>query len=105
MTSEGKPVFGNTDLLPNGDKVHRSDSASEEMFARVYESSTVRSRNFRVWVVGQSVAPVGTGGGVGEILAEVRRCYTVFADPGERDTDGRIDSSKVKPRILYENDF
>jgi hypothetical protein len=29
----------------------------EEVFARMYEAGTVRSRNFRIWVVGQSVHP------------------------------------------------
>ena len=31
----GKPLIGNKDLLPDGTKVHRTDSAAEELFARV----------------------------------------------------------------------
>ena len=82
-----------------------SDAAAEEAFARVYNSSTVRSRNFRVWVVGQAVAPTAATNLSPEVLSEVRRVYTIFADPGDRDTDGSIDRAKFKTSILHENDF
>lgn len=82
-----------------------SDAAAEEAFARVYNSSTVRSRNFRIWVVGQSVAPTAPTNLSPEILSEVRKAYTVFADPGARKSDGSIDSAKFKISILHENDF
>ena len=55
--TDGKQVFGNTDLYPDKDKIQWSDTAAEEIFGRIYEASTVRSRNFRVWVVGQAIAP------------------------------------------------
>jgi hypothetical protein len=103
--TSGRQVFGNRELLADGTRIHRSDSASEESFARIYESSTVRSRNFRIWVVGQSVAPTTSSTAKPEVLAEVRRAFTVFADPGERSADGSIDSTKVKLRIRHENDF
>ncbi len=105
LGTDGKPVFGNRDILPEGNKTQWSDSAAEEAFARVYESSTVRSRNFRVWVVGQSVAPTATTNTAPEVLAEVRRAYTVFADPGARNSNGTIDSTKFKIQLLNENDF
>ncbi len=103
--SDGKPVFGNKELLPNGSKVHLSDSASEECFARIYESTTTRSRNFRIWIVAQAISPSTTITENPEILAEVRRSFTVFADPGPRKPDGSIDSKQSKLKILHENDF
>ena len=102
---DGKPLFGNKELLPNGHKVHLSDSASEELFARIYESTTTRSRNFRIWVVAQAISPNNTLGNAPEILAEVRRNFTVFADPGTRNPDGSIDPKQSKLTILHENDF
>lgn len=101
----GKPVFGNKDFLRNGTKIHRSDAAAEETFARVYEAATVRSRNFRVWVVGQAVSPVTSTAAKPEVLAEVRKSFTVFADPGERKADGTIDPAKSRLTILHESDF
>lgn len=101
--SSGKLVFGNKKLITNDSKVDRSDSAAEEIFARVYEASTVRSRNFRVWVVGQTLAPSTSASP--EVLAEVRRVFTIFADPGHRKPDGEIDPSKSHITILHENDF
>jgi hypothetical protein len=103
--SDDKPVFGNKELLPNGSKVHLSDSASEECFARIYESTTTRSRNFRIWVVAQAISPSNTITDNPEVLAEVRRSFTVFADPGLRKPDGSIDPKKSKVKILHENDF
>jgi hypothetical protein len=103
--SDGKLVFGNKELLPNGSKVHLSDSASEECFARIYESTTTRSRNFRIWVVAQAISPSNTITDNPEVLAEVRRSFTVFADPGLRNADGSIDPKKSKVKILHENDF
>lgn len=98
-------MFGNKDFLRNGTKIHRSDAAAEETFARVYEAATVRSRNFRVWVVGQAVSPVTSTAAKPEVLAEVRKSFTVFADPGERNPDGSIDPAKSRLTILHENDF
>ncbi|MEI6175733.1 MAG: hypothetical protein WCS43_02475 [Verrucomicrobiota bacterium] len=107
LDPDGKPAFGNKDLLPDnkGSMVHLSDSAAEEIFARVYESSTVRSRNFRIWVVGQAITPTTSTTAKPEVLAEVRRVFTVFADPGERASDGSIDPHKSKLKILHENQF
>jgi len=104
---DGKPVFGNKDLFPDnkGSMVHLSDSATEEIFARVYESSTVRSRNFRIWVIGQTITPTSSTTVKPQVLAEVRRVFTVFADPGERASDGSIDPKKFKLKILHENHF
>jgi hypothetical protein len=103
--ADGIQVFGNSDLYPDKGKIQWSDAAAEEVFGRVYEASTVRSRNFRVWVVGQAISPTLATSSTREVLAEVRRAYTVFSDPGERNTDGSIDPNKSRVTILHENDF
>ena len=103
--SGNNQVFGNKSLIPGGARVERTDSAAEEIFARVYEAATVRSRNFRIWVVGQAVAPTASATVAAEVLSEVRKVFTVFADPGERSGDGKIDPSKTRLTILHENDF
>ena len=103
--SNGRQIFGNRDFYPEQNTIQWSDSAAEEIFGRVYEASTVRSRNFRVWVIGQALAPTSANNATPEILAETRRCYSVFADPGQRLTEGGIDSSKSRITILHENDF
>jgi type II secretory pathway pseudopilin PulG len=113
LNTDGKLVFGNKFLYPytpNASKpdisqLQWSDAAAEEVFARVYESSTIRSRNFRVWVIGQAIAPSVPNNPTPEVLSEVRRVFTIFADPGTRKTDGAIDATKFKTRIIHENDF
>ncbi len=105
LTEDGNVVFGNRDLLPDGNKVQWSDAAAEEAFGRAYESATVRSRNFRVWVIGQSINPTQASNTIPEVLAEVRKVYTVFADPGERKASGEIDPTKFKIKTISENDF
>jgi type II secretory pathway pseudopilin PulG len=98
-------VFGNRNLFPNATKIEWTDAAAEELFARVYEASTVRSRNFRIWVVAQSVVPSTSTTRELEILAEVKKAYTVFIDPGIRNTGGEINPQNVKLQILHENNF
>jgi hypothetical protein len=102
--------FGDKSLFPGFTNsgypmIQWTDSAAEEVFARTYEASTVRSRNFRIWVVGQSLKPAAASNTSPEVLAEVRKNFTVFADPGERKPDGSPDPLKFRLRILHENDF
>lgn len=104
--SSGEPVFGNRDLYSEEDRIQWSDAAAEEVFARVYNSSTLRSRNFRVWVVGQALAPRDSGSGSEpDVLAEARKVFTVHAGPEEREADGTIDPANFHPAVLHENDF
>ena len=98
-------VFGNRNLFPETTKIEWADAAAEELFSRIYEASTVRSRNFRIWVVGQSLVPSASTTADRVVLAEVRKVFTVFADPGQRDASGAIDPTKAKLTILHENDF
>jgi hypothetical protein len=101
---KGRFVFGNRDVYFEGRSIQWSDAAAEEVFARVFEASTVRSRNFRVWVIGQSLGPPKADGSP-EVLAECRKVFSVFANPGERKTGGSPDSTKARTVILDENDF
>lgn len=100
-----RPLFGNKSLIADGSRIHRTDSAAEEVFARVYEASTVRSRNFRIWIVGQAIAPTTSSTVEPEVLSEVRKAYTVFLDPGQRTADGKINPVNSRLKILHENDF
>lgn len=98
-------VFGNRSLFPDTTKIEWADAGAEELFARVYEASTVRSRNFRIWVIAQSLVPSTSTTATPEVLAEVRKVFTVFADPGKRDDSGAIDPKKAKLTVLHENSF
>ena len=87
--SNGTRVFGNPALFPGFTNsgylmLQWTDSAAEETFARAHDASTVRSRNFRIWVVGQSLVPSASVSASPKVLAETRKAFTVFADPGER---------------------
>ena len=103
--SGGIQVFGNKELYPESSNIEWTDAAAEEIFARVYEGSTVRSRNFRLWIVAQSLAPSNTSAAAPEVLAEVRRVHTIFADPGERAADGSIIDGKCQTKITSSYDF
>ena len=108
---DGRPVFGNPAVyrpgihIPHNTHVQWSDAAAEEVFARVYEASTVRSRNFRVWVVGQALAPTANTTAAPQVLAEVRKVFTLFADPGQRDSEGAINPNKCQAAVTHENNF
>jgi type II secretory pathway pseudopilin PulG len=105
-TPDPLQVFGNREMYPQTDNLEWNDAAAEETFARVFEASTLRSRNFRVWVVAQAIAPQAAGSTAKpEILAEVRRAFTIFSDPGTRDPDGAIQTGEFSIRTTHENDF
>jgi hypothetical protein len=67
-------VFGNPALLG---ATLWNDAAAEEWFAKVLPLSTVRSRNFLVHLVAQTLAPNSTP----SVLAEQRRVYQVYIQP------------------------
>lgn len=102
---DGAYVFGNKDLFPDGKSIQWTDSAAEELFARMYQSATVRSRNFRVWIVAQSIEPSDSLSSPIHVLAEVRKAYTLMADPGVRSLSGAMIPKNIKIRILSSNDF
>ena len=103
---DNKPIFGNRETYSQNARLEWTDAAAEEVFARVYDASTTRSRNFRIWVIGQAIAPPREGSSdEPEVLAESKKCFTVFADPGERTPEDTINPSSYRPRVTHENDF
>ncbi|MEK7951138.1 type IV pilus modification PilV family protein [Luteolibacter soli] len=104
--NEEKPVFGNREVYTQNTRIEWTDSAAEEVFHRLYDASTLRSRNFRVWVIGQAVAPLSKNSTAEpEVLSECKKSFTVFADPGKRKDDDTIDTATYRPRVTHENDF
>jgi hypothetical protein len=77
-----------------------NDAAAEEVFARIFNSSTVRSRNFRIIITGQAVRTRRSG--ETDVLASRSRLYHVFVNP-IRGADGRIQSQKVE--ITYARSY
>lgn len=67
-------VFGRTNLLG---VTNWGDRGAEEWFSRVYPLSTVRSRNFLVHVVGQSVATNNPT----VPLSTARRVFQIYVEP------------------------
>ncbi len=102
---DDKPVFGNREMYPQNARIQWTDSAAEEVFARIHDASTLRSRNFRVWVIGQALAPPLAGTTEPRVLAESKKVFTVFAGPDEYTADGSIDPATYRPRVTHENDF
>ena len=104
-----QPIWGNEELFNLGSRMMWSDAAAEELFGRLWEASTLRSRNFRVWVVGQALAPTDAASNSWldspRVLAESRKVFSLFADPGERDDDGAINGDRIDVEVTYENDF
>ena len=103
--ADGTPVFGNRAVYQENKHIQWTDAAAEETFARVYQAATVRSRNFRVWIVAQTLAPSIKNGAPPQVLAEVRKVHTLFADPGKRAADGAIIPKNVKTTVTSTNDF
>lgn len=99
---EDKAVFGNREIYENSSNIQWSDAAAEEVFARVHDAATLRSRNFRVWVIGQTVVDQG---GFIEVLGETRKYFTIFAEPGERNADNSLNVSNFKSKVTYESDY
>jgi hypothetical protein len=101
---DGVGAFGDRRLYPEGGRIEWTDSACEEVFARIHQSSTVRSRNFRVWIVAQTLAPAAPAAKP-EVLAEVRKSFALFADPGKRRSNGLIDPDNARTTIISTNEF
>lgn len=102
---DGEEVFGNRKIYPDAENVQWSDAAAEEVFSRVYQAAAVRSRNFRVWIIAQSITPSSFSTISPEVLAEVRKVYSVMSDPGVRSSSGGIVPGNSKIKILSANEF
>jgi hypothetical protein len=94
--SELVPLFGHTGRASDQAVAPQwNDLAAEELFGRLFNSSTVRSRNFRITVTGQTVRTTPSGDTV--VLATRSRVYNVFIRPVSRDViTGRITEQKVE---------
>ncbi|MEM6910739.1 MAG: hypothetical protein AAF555_04075 [Verrucomicrobiota bacterium] len=110
----GQLIFGNPALFAgvgglsqssSGEDLQWSDGAAEELFGRLYNSSSVRSRNFRVFIEGQAIRRLRDG--TIRVEGSTRRMFQVFVDPGVRkganDTDpGGIIPENSTVKVLYE---
>jgi hypothetical protein len=101
LKTDDVPLLGTKDGAPSttGAKATEwNDAAAEELFARLFNSTTVRSRNFRIVVTGQAIRQATsrqTGVVTARVMATRSRLYHVFVEP-VRAADGTITSQKVK---------
>jgi hypothetical protein len=95
--SQGQPFFGNPNQYENSTQPPPSewnDPGREELFSKIYNLATTRSRNFRVFVTGQSLDKSG------RVLSTVTKVYHVFVKPNRDPATGAIQSQQVQ--IKYE---
>jgi type II secretory pathway pseudopilin PulG len=88
--------FGNESQWSQDGPTEWNDSAHEDYFARIFNLSTVRSRNFRVFVTGQALDKNGN------VLSTVNRVYQVYLQP-VRDSSGKITAQQTQ--VMYEKDL
>jgi len=83
--SQPEPFFGNPSQYSNQTPpTEWNDSGREELFAKILNLATTRSRNFRVFVTGQSLDKNGN------VLSTVTKVYQVFVKPTRDPTTGAI---------------
>jgi hypothetical protein len=90
------PVFGNPAAWNGSTQTpptEWNDSGRKEYFAKVFPLAAVRSRNFRVFVTGQSLDKSG------RVNSTVSKVFQVYLDP-TRDATGKVTSQNVV--ISYE---
>jgi hypothetical protein len=95
--SQGQPFFGNLNQYQNSTQTpptEWNDPGREELFQKIYNLATTRSRNFRVFVTGQSLDKNGN------VLSTVTKVYHVFIQPNRDPNTGAIQSQQVQ--IKYE---
>ena len=95
--SQGQPFFGNPNQYNGSTQpppTEWNDTGREELFAKIYNLATTRSRNLRVFVTGQSLDKNG------KVLSTVTKVYQVFIEPTRNPTTGAITSQQVQ--IKYE---
>jgi Putative Ig domain len=84
--SQPEPFFGNSHQYSSTQTqpTEWNDAGREELFAKIYNLATTRSRNFRVFVTGQSLDKNGN------VLSTVTKVYQVFVKPTRDPTTGAI---------------
>ena len=88
------PFFGNTKQWQTSVRpAQLSDAGFEDLFARMYNLSSVRSRNFRVFVTGQAVDKND------KVLSTVSKVFQVYMNP-HRNASGAPQQSLVE--VTYE---
>jgi hypothetical protein len=90
--SQGRPFFGNPNQYNGSTQAaptEWNDPGREELFAKIYNLATTRSRNFRVFVTGQSLDKNG------RVLSTVTKVYHVFIKPTRDPTTGAIQRDPV----------
>ena len=95
--SQGQSFFGNPNQYNGSTQTpptEWNDVGREELFAKIYNLATTRSRNFRVFVTGQSLDKNG------KVLSTVTKVYQIFIEPTRNPTTGAITSQQVQ--IKYE---
>jgi hypothetical protein len=100
-TVGGKPFFGNPAVWTSGGPTEWNDAASQEYFAKIFNFTTVRSRNFRVFVTGQIYVPAN-GSQPERVIATANKVYHVFLKPTRDSTTGAITSQNCQ--ITYSAD-
>jgi hypothetical protein len=75
-------------------EIRWNDSGREEIFSKVFNLANVRSRNFRIFVTGQSLDKNG------KVLSTVSKVYQAFILPQRDPADGKIKTQNVD--IRYE---
>jgi hypothetical protein len=96
------PFFGNPKQWTNetasstssASPTEWNDPGREELFSKIFNLTTVRSRNFRVFVTGQSLDKNG------KVLSTVSKVFQVFLKPTRNTTTGAIQSEQTA--ITYE---
>jgi hypothetical protein len=83
--SQPEPFFGNPHQYNNQTApTEWNDLGREELFAKIYNLATTRSRNFRIFVTGQSLDKNGN------VLSTVTKVYQVFVKPTRDPATGAI---------------
>jgi len=83
--SQPEPFFGNPHQYNNQTQPSEwNDAGREELFAKILNLATTRSRNFRVFVTGQSLDKNGN------VLSTVTKVYQVFVKPTRDPNTGAI---------------
>jgi hypothetical protein len=94
---EGEPFFGNADMWNDNKPERWNDQAAEEYFRKLFPLTSVRDRNFRIFVTGLSLHPR-----TGNIISKSQIIYQVFIEP-VRNADGKIISQNVS--IISKNEI
>jgi hypothetical protein len=91
---------------PRMENIPVSDAALEESFARILNLTTLSSRNFRVYVVGE-YGQVDSQGKWKNTVSSAKRVYELFMRP-ERDLGAggsATDIKRVRCEVISERDY